>query len=83
MSATVRVNQKTHRKLKCLAEESGESMQMVLKQVVESLRRARFLERASQSYAELKGDKAAWAAEQNERREWDKTVGDGLHKDSK
>ena len=78
MSATVRVNAESHRKLKTLAEELGESMPTVLEQAIESLRRARFLEQASRAYGELRSDKKAWAAEQAERKAWDKTLKDGL-----
>ena len=81
MSATVRINPESHRKLKTLAEELGESMPAVLEQAIESLRRARFMEQASQAYGELRADKKAWAAEQAERKAWDKTLKDGLEKE--
>ena len=81
MSATVRINPESHRKLKTLAEELGESMPTVLEQAIESLRRARFLEQASRAYGELRSDKKAWAAEQAERKAWDKTLKDGLGKE--
>ena len=81
MSATVRINPESHRKLKTLAEELGESMPTVLEQAIEALRRERFLEQASRAYGELRGDKKAWAAEQAERKAWDKTLKDGLEKE--
>ena len=81
MSATVRINPESHRKLKTLAEELGESMPTVLEQAIEALRRERFLELASRAYGELRGDKKAWAAEQAERKAWDKTLKDGLEKE--
>ena len=81
MSATVRINPESHRKLKVLSEELGASMPIVLEQAIEALRRQRFLEQASQSYGELRKDKKAWAAEQAERKAWDKTLKDGLGKE--
>jgi len=78
MSANVRINPESHRKLKNLAEELGESMPVVLEQAIESLRRARFLEQASRAYDELRRDKKEWAAEQAERKVWDKSLNDGL-----
>ena len=78
MSATVRINPESHRKLKSLAEELGESMPVVLEQAIEALRRARFLEQASKAYADLRSDKKAWAAELAERKVWDKSLKDGL-----
>ena len=81
MSATVRINPESHRKLKVLSEELGASMPHVLEQAIEALRRQRFLEQASQAYGELRKDKKAWAAEQAERKAWDKTLKDGLGKE--
>ena len=81
MSATVRINPESHRKLKSLAEELGESMPVVLEQAIEALRRARFLEQASKAYADFRSDKEAWAAELAERKEWDKSLKDGLEKE--
>ena len=81
MSATVRINPESHRKLKSLSEELGASMPTVLEQAIEALRRQRFLEQASQAYGELRKDKKAWAAEQVERKAWDKTLKDGLVKE--
>ena len=78
MSATVRINPESHRKLKSLAEELGESMPVVLEQAIEALRRARFLEQASKAYADWRSDKKAWAAELAERKVWDKSLKDGL-----
>ena len=83
MSATVRINPESHRKLKALSEELGESMPTVLEQAIESLRRERFLEHAAQAYGALRGDKKAWAAEQAERKAWDVTLKDGLGKESR
>ena len=81
MSATVRINPESHRKLKVLSEELGASMPLVLEQAIEALRRQRFLEQASQAYGKLRKDKKAWAAEQAERKAWDKTLKDGLGKE--
>ena len=39
MSATVRINPQSHRKLKSLAAEMGESMPIVLEHAIEALRR--------------------------------------------
>ena len=81
MSATVRINPESHRKLKALFEELGKSMPTVLERAIESLRRARYLEQASRAYGELRSDKKAWAAAQAERKPWNKTLNDGLEKE--
>ena len=81
MSATVRINPQSHRKLKSLAAEMGESMPIVLEHAIEALRRQRFLEQAADDFARLRQDKKAWAAELAERKIWDNTLNDGLKKD--
>ena len=81
MSATVRINPQSHRKLKSLAEEMGESMPVVLEQAIEGLRRQRFLDQAANDFARLRQDKQAWADELAERKVWDKTSKDGLSRE--
>jgi hypothetical protein len=46
--------------------------------ISDSLRRKRFLEEVNAAYASLRGDTKAWAAVQRERKEWDRTLLDGL-----
>ena len=77
-SETIRLRPETHEKLKTLADESGKPMTAVLDEAVEALRRQRFLDECNEAYARLKADPAAWAEEQAERAEWDKTLPDGL-----
>ena len=81
MSAIVRINPQSHRKLKSLAAEMGESMPVVLEHAIEALRRQRFLDEAAMAYGQLRRDKKAWSEELAERKAWDKTSKDGLHKD--
>ena len=80
MSATVRINPQSHRKLKSLAAEMGESMPVVLEHAIEALRWQRFLEEAATAYGKLRRDKKAWAEELAERKVWDKTLKDGLER---
>lgn len=81
MSANVGINPQSHRKLKSLAAEMGESMPVVLEHAIEALRRQRFLDEAATAYDQLRCDKKAWSEELTERKAWDKTSKDGLHKD--
>jgi hypothetical protein len=53
-------------------------MQALLEEAVETLRRKRFLEQVNTAYASLRQDAGAWAAVEQERREWDQTLLDGL-----
>lgn len=75
---TVRIDARTHRVLKELANESGESMQAVLQRVIEEERRRRFVEAANADYAALQAHPAAWAELEAERKLWDTTLLDGL-----
>jgi hypothetical protein len=75
---TVRVRRSTHKVLANLARESHSSIQAVLDQVLETHRRAVFVQRTNEAYAALRNDPAAWAEYQKELAAWDGTAGDGL-----
>jgi hypothetical protein len=53
-------------------------MTEVLDKAVEAYRRQRFVEDLNASYAALRSDPAEWKKLQEERDEWDGTLGDGL-----
>ena len=77
-STTVRVSEPTHRTLRELSEQLGESMQGILDQAIEDYRRKRLLERANFGYAALRSDPEAWNEELTERTDWEATLSDGL-----
>ena len=68
-STTVRVSEPTHRTLRELSEQLGESMQGILEQAVEDYRRKRMLERANAGYAALRAEPDAWKDELAERQQ--------------
>ena len=78
MTTTIRVSTRTRDLLQELAQRSGGSMQSVLEQALEQYRRQKLLEAANDAYAELRTDAAAWAELEDERRDWDSTLADGL-----
>lgn len=78
MAATVRIRPETHEKLQRLANETGQSMLVVLDQAVESLRRQRLLQETNRAFAALRSDPKAWQAELEEREQWDATLRDDL-----
>jgi predicted transcriptional regulator len=78
VSTTVRVTEHTHELLRELAAATGQPLQRVLEEAVERYRRERFFADLHAAYARLAGDRAAWAAELDERAELDGTLGDGL-----
>ena len=75
---TVRITDSTREALRELARLEGKTMQALLEEAVEALRRKRFLEEVNVAYASLRGDEKAWAAVEKERKEWDGTLLDGL-----
>ena len=76
-SATVRINDETHKVLRDLAERTGTPMQRVLTDAVELYRRQNFLEEMNTAYASLKSNTTEWNKEMQERSLWDKTANDG------
>jgi predicted transcriptional regulator len=77
-SRTVRVNQETWEALHQLSKRRKEPMQSVLAHAVEGLRRQYILEETNAVYAELRANPKAWQEEEEERREWEATLADGL-----
>ena len=77
----IRVPDATHSILRDLADETGQSMQEVLSEAVEEMRRRRMLELANASYAAMRENEDEWQEELAERRLWDTTLADGLEVD--
>src|SRR5579864_7655038 len=84
MSApTVRISETSHRVLKNLADQTGETMMEVLDKALDAYRRKLFFEQLNAGYAELRADPAAWAEHLAERQQWDATLMDGLDPDER
>lgn len=75
---TVRITDAAHRTLKDLARGDGRSMQALLDEAVEALRRQRFLKATNEAFAALRQDSVAWATLEAERKAWDATLQDGI-----
>lgn len=75
---TVRIREETRDALRALADAEGKPMQAVLEEAVEALRRLRFLQRVNDAYSALRESPAAWAKVEDERREWEGSLLDGL-----
>jgi hypothetical protein len=79
MSApTVRISEASHRILKELAEQTGQTMMDVLDKALDAYRRQLFFEKLNAAYAALRADPAAWAEVEEERRSMDGCLMDGL-----
>jgi hypothetical protein len=74
----IRVPESTHDTLRDLSIETGQSMQELLVEAVEAMRRRRILEMTNAAYAALRDDPDAWREELAVRQEWDATLADGL-----
>ena len=77
-SATVRISEHSHLRLRELAAQDGEPMQTVLDKALEQYRRQKFLADCDAAYAALQQDPEAWAGYQEELAAWEVTSMDGL-----
>lgn len=76
-TVSARVREATHRTLKSLAEETGESLPDLLDKAVASYQRQRFLEGLAADFGALRENADAWREELAERRLWDASLADG------
>jgi hypothetical protein len=79
--STVCISEASHRLLKELAEQTGQTMRDVLDKALDAYRRKVFFEQLNAGYAELRADPEARAAHLAEREQWDATLRDGLDPD--
>jgi predicted transcriptional regulator len=77
-SVNVRVSSQSYQLLKSLAQDFGQSMQSVIDEAIEDLRRRKMLEATNEAFSTLKADKKAWKEELNERELWENTLSDGV-----
>ncbi|MGI4791820.1 MAG: hypothetical protein ACRYFS_23605 [Janthinobacterium lividum] len=77
-SATVRISEQSHVRLRELAAQSGEPMQAVLDKALEQYRRQKFWEECNAAYTALQQDAEAWKEYQEELKVWEVTLMDGL-----
>ena len=80
-SVNVRISSSSYQTLKTLSKGKGQSMQSVIDQAIEDLRRRRLLDETNLAFSALKADKEAWAAESEERRLWGNTLADGVEQE--
>ena len=77
-SVNVRISSSSYQILKSLSKGEGQSMQSVIDQAIEDLRRRKLLEATNRAFSELKADKKAWQEEVSEREIWENTLADGV-----
>lgn len=76
-SLNVRISEASHQTLRELSEQEGASMQSLLDEAVEQLRRARILAQTNKAFAALRNNPKAWRQEVEERAMWESTLSDG------
>ena len=77
-TSTVRISEQSGQLLRELANRSGETMQSVLDAALEEYRRNQFFKEMDEAFAALQDDPEAWSEYQEELREWDGTLMDGI-----
>ncbi len=77
MAPQARLSPETHSKVVRLAQETGKTQQEVIDLAVSKYERETFLEQLNEDFARLRSDSEEWQKEQEERREWEATLGDG------
>jgi hypothetical protein len=78
-SSNVRLSESAHQAVRELAERDHITIQTAVERAIEQYRRQRFLETVNQSFAALRGDRAAWNNTVAERRLLDGSLRDGLN----
>ena len=77
-SVNVRISSSSYQILKTLSQNKGQSMQSVIDQAIEDLRRRKMLEETNLAFSALKSDNTAWQDEIDERGIWENTLSDGV-----
>jgi hypothetical protein len=77
-SVNVRISSNSYQILKSLSQEEGQTMQSLIDNALEDLRRRKMLEATNQAFARLKADENEWSEELAERELWENTLSDGV-----
>ncbi len=77
-SVNVRISSQSYQILKSLSQEKGQSMQSVIDQAIEDLRRHKILEATNEAFLTLRANKKEWKEEMKERELWENTLADGV-----
>jgi predicted secreted protein len=80
-SVNVRISSNSYQILKSLSQEEGQTMQSLIDNALENLRREKMLEAANRAFATLKANENEWNEELAERELWENTLSDGVEKE--
>lgn len=77
-STSIRIDRTTHQKIKDIAGRENKPIGEVVADAIHRYEDEQFWRNAHAGYQRLRGDPEAWKAYQNELRDWDVTLMDGL-----
>ena len=77
-SVNVRISSQSYQILKTLAQDNSQTMQSVIDQALEDLRRRKILEATNEAFSTLKANQDLWQEEITERKVWENTLSDGV-----
>ena len=80
-SVNVRISSQSYQVLKSLSQEKGQSMQAVIDEALEDLRRRKILEATNEAFSALKANSKKWKRELEERELWENTLSDGVERE--
>jgi hypothetical protein len=80
-SVNVRISSNSYQILKNLSQQEGQTMQSLIDNALENLRREKMLEATNQAFATLKANEREWNEELAERELWENTLADGVEKE--
>ena len=78
MSRMMRITDLTGQYLDQLSQETDLSKQDLIEKAIKLLVRQQFLDKTNKQYAALRKDAQAWKEIEQERKEWDSTLGDEI-----
>lgn len=80
-STSIRIDERALEMLRELARRQRLPVQSVLKQAIDSYRRAKFLEEANAAFGAFRSNPETWDEERRERDLWDRTTSDGMERE--
>ena len=81
MTQILRVQDEVYKEIKRLSEEDDLPMGSMIAKALTEYKKARFFNELDAAFTQLKSDPAAWAEEQDERNQSERTLMDGLDND--
>jgi len=75
---TVRIDDETNQVINDMSRTLSKTKKDILKDAVYQYRKIMFFKQVDNEYAELQSNHQEWEEEQQERSEWDATVGDSI-----